>query len=75
MDIVRHDMKLLSKSLFSFLLLTLSIAAVIWMKFSRKEEDSGPIEVKPYRISFIRATLLVTGARHEAQLQVSLSSC
>lgn len=46
---------------------------IIWMKFSRKQDDAQ-IEVRPYRVSFIRAALLVSGARHEAQLQ-SLVSC
>jgi hypothetical protein len=42
---------------------------VVWMKFSRKQEDSH-IEVKPYRTSFIRAALMITAARQEAQLRV-----
>lgn len=42
---------------------------IIWMKYSRKQDDA-PIEVKPYRVSFVRAALLVTTARQEAQLQV-----
>ena len=42
---------------------------VIWMKFSRKQDDAH-VEVKPYRTSFVRAALLVTSARQEAQLQV-----
>ena len=46
---------------------------ILWMKFSRKQDDAE-IEVRPYRVSFVRAALLVTGARHEAQLQ-SLISC
>ena len=48
-------------------------AAVIWMKFNRKEEDA-PVEVKAYRTSFVRAALLLTAARHEAQLQVGFQS-
>jgi hypothetical protein len=44
---------------------------VIWMKFSRKQDDAN-VEVKPYRVSFVRAALLVTTARQEAQLQVCL---
>jgi hypothetical protein len=43
---------------------------VIWMKFRRKQDDPH-LEVKPYRTSFVRAALLVTAARQEAQLQVS----
>jgi len=39
----------------------------IWMKFSRKNEDTP--EVRPYRLSFIRAALMVAASRHEAQLQ------
>lgn len=42
---------------------------VVWMKFSRKQDDAH-VEVKPYRTSFVRAALLVTAARQEAQLQV-----
>jgi hypothetical protein len=41
---------------------------IIWMKFSRKESNAQ-VEVKPYRLSFIRAALMVNAARHEAQLQ------
>jgi hypothetical protein len=41
---------------------------VIWMKFSG---DDTKIEMKPYRASFVRAAMLVTEARQEAQLQVS----
>ncbi len=41
----------------------------IWMKFSRKQDDAN-VEVKPYRVSFVRAALLVTTARQEAQYQV-----
>jgi len=43
---------------------------VLWMKFSRKGDDAQ-IEVKPYRLSFIRAAIMISEARHEAQLQVS----
>ena len=46
---------------------------IIWMKFNRQTRDSQ-IEVKPYRLSFVRAALLVTEARQEAQLQ-SLIAC
>jgi hypothetical protein len=46
---------------------------ILWMKFSRKQDDAE-IEVRPYRVSLVRAALLVTAARHEAQLQ-SLVSC
>ena len=42
---------------------------VIYMKFSGN--DDTKIEMKPYRVSFVRAALLVTEARQEAQLQVS----
>jgi hypothetical protein len=44
---------------------------VVWMKFSRKQ-DSTHVEVKPYRTSFVRAALMVTAARQEAQLQVRI---
>lgn len=42
---------------------------IVWMKFSRKHEE-GQVEVKPYRLSFVRAALLLTSTRAEAQLQV-----
>jgi hypothetical protein len=44
---------------------------VIWMKFSG---DDTKVEMKPYRASFVRAALLVTEARQEAQLQVSANA-
>ena len=47
---------------------------VVWMKFSRKQDDAH-IEVKPYRTSFVRAALMVTAARQEAQLQVRTKLC
>lgn len=43
---------------------------VMWMKFTRKQDESH-VEVKPYRTSFVRAALMITAARQEAQLQVS----
>lgn len=43
---------------------------VIWMKLSRKHDDAL-VEVKPYRTSFVRAALMITASRQEAQLQVS----
>jgi hypothetical protein len=46
---------------------------VIWMKFSRKQDDAQ-VEVKPYRTSFVRAALMITAARQEAQLQVRSSN-
>ena len=46
---------------------------ILWMKFSRKQDDSQ-VEVKSIRLSFVRAALLVTASRQEAQLQ-SLVSC
>jgi hypothetical protein len=47
---------------------------IIWMKYSRKQDDSSTsTEIKPYRVSFVRAALLITSTRQEAQLQVSLS--
>ena len=44
---------------------------VVWMKFSRKQDDAH-VEVKPYRTSFVRAALMITAARQEAQLQVRI---
>jgi len=44
---------------------------IIWMKYSRKQNDgTTTTEIKPYRVSFIRAAMLITSTRHEAQLQV-----
>ena len=43
----------------------------IWMKFSRRDES---VEVKPFRISFVRAALMLTSARQDAQ-QSSLIAC
>ena len=44
---------------------------IIWMKYTRKQDDSSTAtEIKPYRVSFVRAALLVTSTRQEAQLQV-----
>jgi hypothetical protein len=48
---------------------------MIFMKFNRKEGDKTSVEIKPYRISFVRAALMVTSARQEAQLQASLPGC
>ncbi|CAB9509084.1 expressed unknown protein [Seminavis robusta] len=43
---------------------------IIWMKYSRKLQDgTTSTEIKPYRVSFIRAALLITSTRQEAQLQ------
>jgi hypothetical protein len=43
---------------------------MIFMKFNRKHGDQVSNEIKPYRLSFVRAALMVTSARQEAQLQV-----
>lgn len=45
---------------------------MIFMKFSQKQGDKVSFEIKPYRLSFVRAALLITSARQEAQLQVCL---
>ena len=42
---------------------------VVWMKFTRKQDDAQ-VEVKPYRASFVRAAMMITATRQEAQLQV-----
>lgn len=43
---------------------------IIWMKYSRKLADgTASTEIKPYRVSFIRAAMLITSTRQEAQLQ------
>lgn len=44
---------------------------MLFMKFDRKSSDEVCTEIKPYRMSFVRAALMVTSARQEAQLQVS----
>jgi hypothetical protein len=44
---------------------------MIFMKFSTKQGDQVTTEIKPYRLSFVRAALMVTSTRQEAQLQVS----
>jgi len=43
---------------------------IIFMKYSTSGTDETSIEIKPYRVSFVRAALMVTSARQEAQLQV-----
>ena len=45
---------------------------MIFMKFNRQSSDDAGTEIKPYRMSFVRAALMVTSARHEAQLQVNV---
>jgi hypothetical protein len=44
---------------------------MIFMKFSSGATDETNSEIKPYRVSFVRAALMITSARQEAQLQVS----
>ena len=45
---------------------------IIWMKYSKKQNDgTTSTEIKPYRTSFVRAAMLITSTRQEAQLQVS----
>lgn len=45
---------------------------IIWLKYSKKLPDgTTSTEIKPLRTSFVRASLLVTATRQEAQLQVS----
>lgn len=44
---------------------------MIFMKFNQKQGDKNSVEIKPFRLSFVRASLMVTSARQEAQLQVS----
>ena len=43
---------------------------MIFMKLNKKQGDQVSTEIKPYRLSFVRAALMVTSARQEAQLQV-----
>lgn len=48
---------------------------IIWLKYSKKLPDgTTSTEIKPLRTSFVRASLLVTATRQEAQLQVSCQS-
>jgi hypothetical protein len=42
---------------------------IIWMKYTRKQGEKNVTEVKSYRTSYIRAALMVTSARHDAQMQ------
>lgn len=44
---------------------------MIFMKSSKKEGDQVNTEMKPYRTSFVRAALMISSGRQEAQLQVS----
>lgn len=46
---------------------------ILFLRFS-KFGDQSRTELKPYRLSFVRAALMVTSARQEAQLQ-SLVEC
>lgn len=43
---------------------------MLFMKTNKKQGDQVSTEMKPYRISFVRAALMITSARQEAQLQV-----
>lgn len=42
---------------------------IVWMKYTRKQGENNVTEVKSYRTSYIRAALLLTSARQDAQLQ------
>jgi hypothetical protein len=44
---------------------------VIFIKFNKKVADKPISEVKPYRASYVRAALMITAARLEAQQAVS----
>ena len=44
---------------------------MIFLKFNSKQGEKVSSEIKPYRLSFVRAALMLTSARQEAQLQVS----
>lgn len=44
---------------------------MVFVRYQRKQNDQTVTEIKPYRLSFVRAALLVTSTRQEAQLQVS----
>jgi hypothetical protein len=46
---------------------------VLFLRFTKSGDQTGT-ELKPYRLSFVRAALMVTSARQEAQLQ-SLIKC
>ena len=46
---------------------------VLFLRFTKSGDQTGT-ELKPYRLSFVRAALMVTSARQEAQLQ-SLIEC
>ena len=42
---------------------------IVWMKYTRKQGENNVTEVKSYRTSYVRAALMVTSARQDAQLQ------
>lgn len=42
---------------------------IVWMKYTRKQGENNVTEVKSYRTSYVRAALLLTSARQDAQLQ------
>eukprot|EP00546_Thalassionema_frauenfeldii_P006441 CAMPEP_0178929910 /NCGR_PEP_ID=MMETSP0786-20121207/20914_1 /TAXON_ID=186022 /ORGANISM="Thalassionema frauenfeldii, Strain CCMP 1798" /LENGTH=1956 /DNA_ID=CAMNT_0020606323 /DNA_START=32 /DNA_END=5902 /DNA_ORIENTATION=+ len=42
---------------------------IVWMKYTRKEGEKNITDVKSYRTSLVRAALMVTSARQDAQLQ------
>ena len=43
---------------------------IAFIRFKRKQSDKSTTEIKPYRLSFVRAALMVSSSRQEAQLQV-----
>ena len=45
---------------------------IVWMRYTRKQGDNNVTEVKSYRTSYVRAALMITSARQDAQLQCLL---
>ena len=46
---------------------------IVWMR-TNPQQENGKVELKPFRLSFVRAALLITSARQEARFQ-SLIKC
>jgi hypothetical protein len=43
---------------------------IVWIKLQIKQGENVTTEIKPYRVSFMRAALMLSSARQEAQRQV-----
>lgn len=47
---------------------------IVWIKLHKKQGEQITTEIKPYRASYMRAALLLSSARQEAQRQVSFDT-